>query len=90
MTVHSLHTVGGPQPLEAVPLQDTGETTPLAGADDVDPADLVEDLDRQGLTRGDVRGPVLTELADVSLGFGVHFLGVATRRLGRVLSFLSA
>src|SRR5439155_14649848 len=65
VAVHPLDAVGGPQPLEAVPLHDAREAAPLAGADDVDAADLVEDLDREGLPLGDLGRPGLADLADV-------------------------
>ena len=54
MAVHSLHAVRGPQSAEAVPLDDAGKASSLAGAGDVDVLDLVEQLDGQGLTLGHV------------------------------------
>src|SRR4051812_46863272 len=80
MAVHPLDTVGGPQPLEAVPLDHAREAPALARADDVDLLDLVEDLDRQRLPLGDAGdvGPrVLADLADVALRLGVDLAGVA-------------
>src|SRR5258708_37354723 len=89
VAVHPLDAVGGPEPLEAVPLDDAREAPALAGADHVDPLDLVEDLDRQGLPLGDPVGRrLLADLADITLGLGVDLAGVAALGLGRALALL--
>src|SRR5258708_8975020 len=76
VAVHPLDAVGGPEPLEAVPLDDAREAPPLAGADHIDVLDLVEDLDRQRLPLGDSLGRgFLADLPNVTLALSIDLPG---------------
>src|SRR5262249_38007323 len=69
-------------------LDDARVAAPLAGAGDVHPLDLVEQVDGEGLPLGHLGRAVLADLADITLGLGVDLAGVAALGLRGVLPLL--